>query len=190
MKFIPDNKTALLLIDFQKGFDEIGHWGGGRNNITAENNASKILNYWRRLGLFVFHIKHCSLETNSPLAESNAGNEFKDELSPVPEELIIKKNVNSAFIGTDLKDQLDKLGVNKLLVVGLTTDHCISTSVRMAGNLGFDTYLVNDATATFDKKGFNGEIYPAQLIHDTAIASLNGEFATIINTSDIVDLIN
>jgi hypothetical protein len=52
----------------------------------------------------------------------------------------------------------------------------------MAGNLGFDTFLVSDATATFNKKGVEGQNYPAELIHETALASLNGEFARIVTT--------
>ena len=95
---------------------------------------------------------------------------------------IIKKKVNSAFIGTDLKEQLDSLKIKKLVIVGLTTDHCISTTTRMAGNLGFDTFLVSDATATFNKKGLDGQVYSAELIHATALASLNDEFATIVTT--------
>jgi nicotinamidase-related amidase len=97
-------------------------------------------------------------------------------------EVVITKNVNSAFIGTNLKDILDKEAIRQLVIVGLTTDHCISTTVRMAGNLGFDSYVASDATATFNKKGMNGQNYPAELIHETALASLNKEFATVVRT--------
>src|SRR6185436_14024887 len=100
-------------------------------------------------------------------------------------ETIIKKNVNSAFIGTNLKEQLDNASISKLVIVGLTTDHCVSTSTRMAGNLGYDTFLVSDATATFNKKGLEGQNYPAELIHETALASLNEEFATVVTTDFI-----
>ena len=103
-------------------------------------------------------------------------------LAPADGEPIIKKRVNSAFIGTDLQAQLDNAKITALVIAGLTTDHCISTTTRMAGNLGYETFLVADATATFNKKGLNGQIFPAELIHQTALASLNKEFATVITT--------
>lgn len=186
MKMKITNATALLLIDLQKGFEDIEHWGGGRNNSGAEENAAEILKVWRKRNLPLFHIKHCSTTPQSPLAEGNPGNEFLEKTKPSEGEPIIKKNVNSAFIGTDLKQQLDDLGIRKLVIVGLTTDHCISTSTRMAGNFGFETYLIGDATATFDKIGVTGEKFSAQLIHDTALASLHGEFATVITTDELL----
>jgi nicotinamidase-related amidase len=174
------DRPALILIDIQKGFDNIEYWGGQRNNPDAEENAGELLRLWRKLQLPVFHIKHCSSNPDSLLNESKEGNDFKDMVKPIDTEPIIKKNVNSAFIGTDLKEQLDNLKITKLVIVGLTTDHCISTTTRMAGNLGFDTFLVSDATATFNKKGLEGQNFPAELIHATALASLNVEFATIV----------
>ena len=181
-----NKKSALLLIDLQKGFDDIDHWGGQRNNECAEENAGRILGVARESGLPVFHIQHCSTLLTSPLHESNAGNALKDIVAPIPGEIIIKKNVNSAFIGTDLKEQLDQAGIKKLIIVGLTTDHCVSTTTRMAGNFGYETYLVEDATATFNKKGFNGKIFSAELIHETAIVSLKDEFATIVKTDFVI----
>ncbi|TMI71308.1 MAG: cysteine hydrolase [Bacteroidetes bacterium] len=176
------DRPALILVDIQKGFDDIAYWGGQRNNPDAEENAGELLQLWREHRLPIFHIKHCSSKPESLLNEANAGNDFKDLVRPIHDEPIIKKNVNSAFIGTDLKERLDNLEITKLVMVGLTTDHCISTTVRMAGNLGFDTFLVSDATATFNKKGLEGQDYPAELIHATALASLNHEFARIVTT--------
>ena len=180
MSITKSDRPALILIDIQKGFDNIEYWGGQRNNPNAEENASELLKLWRENHLPVFHIKHCSTNPASLLHETNAGNEFKDLVKPIKNEFVITKNVNSAFIGTSLKEQLDKANITKLVVVGLTTDHCISTTVRMAGNFGFDTFIVADATATFNKKGLGGQIYSAELIHETALASLNVEFATIV----------
>jgi nicotinamidase-related amidase len=181
-----DIKTALILIDIQKAFDDIEYWGGNRNNPGAEQNAAVLLTVWRELKLPLFHIKHCSLNPASGLAEGNPGNEFKDLIRPVAGETIIKKNVNSAFIGTDLKQLLDEQGISSVVFAGLTTDHCVSTTTRMAGNYGYKAYLAADATATFDKIGINGEKFDAELIHQTALASLKDEFAVILNTEEII----
>ena len=186
------NKTdspALILIDLQKGFQNIEYWGGERNNVDAEFNAGLLLQLWREKGLPVFHIQHCSTNPISPLNENNVGNAFLDITKPINNETVIKKNVNSSFIGTNLKELLDQKKISQLVIVGLTTDHCISTTTRMAGNLGFDTYLVSDATATFCKKGIDGTIYSAELIHQTALASLNDEFATVLTTNEILGLL-
>lgn len=180
------NLPALLLIDIQKGFDDIGYWGGQRNNLGAEGNAGRILRVWRDCSLPVFHIQHCSTNPCSPLHESNEGNAFKDEVVPVEGERIVRKKVNSAFIGTDLKEQLDSVGIKKLVIAGLTTDHCVSTTTRMAGNFGYEIFLVEDATATFNRKGLSGQIFNAKLIHETALASLKDEFATIAATDSLI----
>jgi len=185
-----NENPALILIDIQKGFQDINYWGGERNNPDAEQNAGKLLAFWRLKALPVFHVKHCSSNPESLLAEGKPGNEFQDVVKPLPGELIIRKNVNSAFIGTNLKDLLDASGIRKVVIAGLTTDHCTSTSGRMAGNLGFDTFIVEDATATFCKTGYNGKYFSAQLIHETALASLNQEFATILGTDELFSLLN
>jgi nicotinamidase-related amidase len=125
MSISKKDNPALILIDIQKGFDDIDYWGGERNNLDAEQNASEILNLWRINNLPIFHIKHCSSIPTSILNENNAGNEFKDIIKPKDGETIIKKNVNSAFIGTNLKEQLDNAKISKLIIVGLTTDHCV-----------------------------------------------------------------
>jgi nicotinamidase-related amidase len=179
------DRPALILIDLQKGFDNIEYWGGQRNNPNAEENASRLLEIWRHRKFPIFHVQHCSTNPISPLHETNEGNEFKELTKPLDTENIIKKNVNSSFIGTNLKEQLDNSRITELVIVGLTTDHCVSTTTRMAGNFGYDTFLVSDAIATFNKIGIDGQNYSAELIHETALASLNGEFATVV-TTDII----
>ena len=189
MPITKTDRPALILIDIQKGFEDIAYWGGQRNNPDAEENAGELLRLWRTNNLPVFHIQHCSSNPASLLHETNEGNQFKDLVKPIGSEPVIKKNVNSAFIGTNLKEQLDNAGITKLVIVGLTTDHCVSTSVRMAGNFGFDTFIVADATATFNKKGLDGQNYTAELMHETALASLNGEFATVVTTDFLKQMV-
>lgn len=176
---------ALILIDIQKGFLDTSYWGNDRNNTQAEQKAGELLEIWRYKNLPIFHIQHCSSNPNSILNETNSGNEFQNIVKPLVGETVIKKNVNSAFIGTNLKELIDDKKIKNLVIVGLTTDHCVSTTTRMAGNFGYTTYLISDATATFSKKGINGEDFSAELIHQTALASLNAEFAQVV-TSDFI----
>ena len=183
------NKPALILIDIQKGFNDVAYWGGDRNNVDAEEKASEILEIWRAKSLPIFHVQHCSSNPNSILNETNPGNQFQDVVKPLEGETIIKKNVNSAFIGTNLKELIDNAKIKNLVIVGLTTDHCVSTTTRMAGNFGYTVYLVSDATATFNKKGLNGEEFSAELIHQTALASLNEEFAQVVSSEFIKEIV-
>jgi len=186
---LKEQNAALILIDIQKGFDEEEYWGGNRNNKDAEEKSAIILKKWRELNLPIFHIVHSSQNPISRLHESHPGFEIKDEVKPIEGETVIKKNVNSAFIGTDLKERLESQGINKLVIIGLTTNHCVSTTTRMAGNFGFDTLLISDATATFDRIGINGERFDAEIIHQTTLANLNNEFAQVIDTEKLIELV-
>lgn len=183
MKSLPKN-AVLLLVDVQKGFDE-PYWGP-RNNPQAEQNIVRLLGKWRDAQRPVFHLQHLSLSPGSPLHASAPGCELRDEVKPIGDERLFQKHVNSGFIGTDLEQQLRLGDHDTLVVVGLTTPHCISTTTRMAGNLGFEVFVAADATAAFDLTGYNGKHFPAQLIHDAALAALQGEFATVVSTAELV----
>ncbi len=177
-------KTALLVIDVQKGLDDPS-WGK-RNNPDAESNIALLLAAWRKHEMPIIHIRHCSVAPSSPLRPELPGNEFKDEARPLPGEKQFSKTVNSAFIGTGLEQYLHEQDISSLVIVGLTTDHCVSTSTRMAGNLGFTVTLVSDATATFERAGYDGARYSADDIHKINLVSLDGEFCTVRSTEDIL----
>jgi nicotinamidase-related amidase len=179
---------ALILIDIQKGFDVTEVFGGERNNPGAERNARRLLEHWRENGWPVFHIRHCSVKPGSPLAEGQSGNEFKDEVQPLPGEPVIKKNVNSAFIGTDLKDRLDTQGIRTVVIAGFVAEYCVSTTARMAGNYGYRTYVAADATASFRKKGIGGQEMPAELVYQVSLATIDQEFATVLSTSRMLEV--
>jgi nicotinamidase-related amidase len=131
-------------------------------------------------------VQHDSVESDSPLRPERAGNAVKPGFEPVPGEPLFRKTVNSAFIGTGLEAHLRQAGIGSLVVVGLTTDHCVSTSVRMAGNLGFDVVVVDDATATFERTGPAGDAWSAEQMHRVALASLEGEFARVASTANVL----
>lgn len=187
MSSLKDKRPTLLLIDIQKGFLQEDIWGDERNNKDAEIVCEKLLNYWREYALPIVHIQHASTNPQSPLHPQQKGFEFQDLVKPLADELVINKSVNSAFIGTDLKGVLDQDNVSTLVIIGLTTDHCVSTTTRMAGNYGYEVFLISDATATFDKKGPDGKKFDAKLIHETALASLNDEFASVINSVELIN---
>ena len=176
--------VALVVIDVQKGFDD-PKWGK-RNNPQAEANIARLLEVWRDFGRPVIHIQHCSKEQGSPFRADSPGNAFKEIAKPVQGELVIQKSVNSAFIGTDLESHLRSQHITGLAIVGLTTDHCVSTTARMAGNLGFTTFVVSDATATFDRSGPNGKKHKAADVHEVSLASLHQEFATVVDTQNLI----
>ena len=85
------------------------------------------------------------------------------------EEVIITKKVNSCFIGTNLEKLLKVNEISTVVITGLTTPHCVSTTTRMSGNLGFDTYLISDATASFGMKDQNDIYYDAATIHNISL---------------------
>ncbi|WP_313376659.1 cysteine hydrolase family protein [Chishuiella sp.] len=182
-----EKNPALILIDIQKAFLDEKYWGGNRNNKNAEETSGLLLNRFRELNLPIFHVRHSSLNGNSKLHASNVGFSFNDFVQPMFDEPIITKNVNSSFIGTNLKEMLYDKNITTLIIVGLTTDHCVSTTTRMAGNYGYETYLISDATATFDKIGINNEKYSAELIHLTSLASLNEELAIIWDSNKLLN---
>ena len=146
-----------------------------------------ILHRWRELSLPVIHIKHNSTEPDSTLRPELAGNRIKAVVKPLASEQLFEKTVNSAFTGTSLESFLRNNSLTRLVVVGLTTDHCVSTSVRAAANLGFQVLLVEDATATFDRTGFDGKYFTADQMHDVNIASLNGEFCSVLTTRQLTE---
>jgi len=177
--------AVLLVIDVQKGMYRYAV-EYNRNNPALEDNIARLQAVWRKSGRPIVHVQHLSREPNSPLRPGQAGAEIKDEVRPMPGEPVVQKSVSSAFIGTNLEADLRRRGLSTLVVVGMQTNMCVSSTARMAGNLGFDARLVRDATATFDNTGPNGKRYASELLHDVALADLNGEFSTVIDTKTVL----
>jgi nicotinamidase-related amidase len=176
--------TTLVVIDVQQAFNH-PRWGQ-RNNPGAEARAADLLRAWREARRPIVHVHHVNPQPGSLFNPGGPGVAPKPEVTPEPGEPVITKSVNSAFIGTPLEDHLRSRGVTTVVLFGITTDHCVSTTARMAGNLGFVTYVVADATATFERTAPNGRRYTAEEMHDTALTSLSGEFATVVDTADVL----
>lgn len=178
---------ALIIIDVQKAFDD-KTWGR-RNNLNAEDNIKKVLDIWRDKGWEVIHIQHMSEKPGSVFYYKGDGFSIKDIVTPLNHEKVITKKVNSAFIGTNLNEYLKSIHAEKVVIAGLTTPHCVSTTTRMSGNLGYDTYLLSDATAAFGMKDHKGNYVDAETIHDVSLATIHNEFATVLNTQQFIQSI-
>jgi nicotinamidase-related amidase len=178
-------ESALIVVDVQKAFDQWEADGRRRNNPLAEQQIAELLALFRERGAHVIHIRHASLLPDSKLRAELPGHAVKDEAREMPGEPVLVKHVNSSFIGTDLEERLRSSQIRNLVVVGATTNHCVETTTRMAGNLGFDAYLVSDATWTFDLTGPDGVTHPADKVHEMTLANLSGEFAEIVTTAEV-----
>lgn len=176
--------SALLVIDMQRGFDDARC--GQRNNPHAEANGLRLLQHWREQGWPVVIVRHDSTNPQSVLRPGQPGNDLKPGYEPLPGDLLVSKHVNSAFIGTKLEAWLRDHGIKAVTVFGITTDQCVSTTVRMASNLGFETTLVEDACACFAQVTPDGAILGADALHLAHITTLNTEFARVVRTDSIL----
>ncbi|MES2071052.1 MAG: cysteine hydrolase family protein [Pseudomonadota bacterium] len=179
--------TVLIIIDVQEAFNDPS-WGQ-RNNPAAEYNIAALLAGWRRTQRPIIHVQHRSPRPESLFHPDRPGFKVKPEAEPLPGEPVIYKQVNSSFIGTDLEQRLRARGATTLVIAGITTDHCVSTTTRMAGNFGFSTYIVSDATATFERRGPDDRYFSAEQMHETALASLHGEFATVVDSAAVLAML-
>jgi nicotinamidase-related amidase len=182
----PPSLTALIVVDVQRAFDEWEAAGKRRNNPEALARIVELLAAFRAGKTPIFHIRHESMRPNSSFAPGATGYPVKDEAREIAGEPVIVKRVNSAFIGTDLEARLRAAGIQTLVICGATTNHCVETTTRMAGNLGFDARLVRDATWTFDRVGPDGDAHSAEDIHAMTLANLNGEFARIVSAAEAI----
>ena len=173
--------SALIIVDVQKAIDDPS-WGNDRNNPDAEANIARLLAAWRERRWPVFHIRHVSRDPRSTYRDSP----FKDEVVPRDGERVIEKSTNSAFIGTPLEDELRALGIVSVVITGVITNNSVEATARMSGNLGFQTIVVSDATATFGRRDYNSVWRSAAEVHAMSLANLEGEYAEIVDTKSLL----
>ncbi|WP_434581166.1 cysteine hydrolase [Pseudomonas sp. Z5-35] len=176
--------AALILIDQQKGILEPRL--GRRNNPQAELRMLALLAHWRGSARPVFHVHHLSRSPESVFWPGQSGVDVQQRFAPVAGESLVQKQVPDAFCGTDLEAQLRGVGISQLVIVGVATNNSVESTARTAGNLGFDTWVAEDACYTFDKADYFGNARLAAEVHAMSLGNLNGEYATVVNVERIL----
>ena len=177
------NVPALIIIDMQRGMLEPS--SGTRNNPQAEQAIAATLEAWREAKAVIVHVRHISRAPGSPFWPGQSGVEFQDEFQPLSTEHVVEKNVPDAFINSGLERWLRVRGIEAVAIVGVSTNNSVEATARTAGNLGFKTYVAADATFAFAKSDYNGVLRSAEEVHAMALANLNGEYATVVTTTEL-----
>jgi nicotinamidase-related amidase len=178
---------ALIVIDMQRGMKMPA--AGERNNIDAERNIQRLLAAWRSAGWPVVSVRHVSRTQGSPFWPGQPGAEFQPELAPLSSEHVVEKSVPDAFIHSGLERWLHVRGIRSVVLVGVSTSNSVESTARTAGNLGFKTIVVSDATFTFAKQDYAGVLRSADEVHSMSLANLEGEYASIMSTADATRLL-
>ncbi len=105
---------------------------------------------------------------------------------PLAGESVIAKQTNSAFIGTDLEARLRAGGISDLVVAGVITNNSVEATVRVAGNLGFNVHLVEDACFTYARRDYRGHLRSAEEVHAMSLANLDGEYCRVTTAGEIL----
>lgn len=170
-------KPALIIIDMQKGMS----WpsSGDRNNPQAEENILRLLTAWRIAKAPVVFVRHLSRTVGSPFWPGQEGADFQSSLVPLPSDHVVEKNVPDALINSGLERWLRVREVVEVVVVGVSTNNSVEATSRTAGNLGFRTTVISDATFAFSKNDYDGVPRQASEVHAMALSNLDGEYARV-----------
>ena len=176
-------KEALLLIDIQNDY-----FPGGKMELVSMEEAAKkageLLKAFRTAGKPIFFIKHMSTRSDATFfVPGTQGMDIHPSVNPLPNETVIEKHFPNSFLQTDLLSVLKESEVTDLIICGAMSHMCIDTTVRAAKELGFKCTLIADACATRNLK-FGEEILPAQTVHASFMAALDGMFATIMTADE------
>ena len=176
--------AVLIVIDLQRAIDHPS-WGI-RNNPQAETNVARLLAHWRVTGRPIYHIRHDSREPASHYRPGQPGHEFKPQTAPLPGETVLGKHTTNAFVSTDLEQRLRRDKQSLLLFAGVITNNSVEATVRMAGDLGFETFLIEDGVFTFGRNDWTGVPRTAEEVHAMSLANLDQEYCRITSTRDVL----
>jgi nicotinamidase-related amidase len=179
------SKRAVVVIDIQNDY-----FPNGKYELVgiekAAANAAKIIEDAREKGDRVIHVQHIFPSQDAPFfTPDSEGIEINAAVAPREGEAVVVKNFPNPFLKTDLKDILDKNGIEEVVVVGAMSHMCIDATARAASDYGYKTTVVQDACATRDLE-YNGVTVPAASVHAAMMAALGFAYATVMDTDSYV----
>ena len=166
-------KEALILIDIQDVYFMPGPYLLHKPKEAARN-AGILLERFRAEKKTIVHVKH----------DFGAYAEIHKSVAPLPDEKIIFKKYPSSFLGTELQEYLVSQGIEKLVVAGMMSHMCVDTTVRACQDYGYEVVVIEDACTT-KNLSFHGTTIPAETVHATFMAALDGMFAKVIKLADL-----
>lgn len=178
-------KEALIIIDIQNDY-----FPGGamelEGPLQAGENAKKALEFFRETGRDLAHIQHLSVRPNATFfLPDTEGVNIHEVVSPAPGETIVKKYFPNSFRETELLDFLRGKGITRLIICGMMSHMCVDATTRAAFDLGFECVLIGDACAT-RRLVHQGVTVPAEHVHASFMAALNGVYAKVITVDEYV----
>lgn len=184
---MPQQKTALVIVDMQIGMQSPAL--PARNNPHAEDRIATLLAAWRGANLPIIHVRHMSRTPASLFFPGQPGAAFQERFEPLPGEHVVEKNVPDAFIQSALERWLHVRDIRAVVIVGVSTNQSVESTARTAGNLGFATTVVADATFAFAQRDYAGTERSADDVHMMSLANIAGEYAAVCSTSGVISVL-
>jgi nicotinamidase-related amidase len=176
---------VLLIIDIQNFY-----FDGGRiplsGPIEASLEAKAVLEAFRAKKLPVIHIQHMPKSIEKfEAGKTDPQYAIHSNVTPAEGETIVVKHYANSFRETDLAGILKKLGAKTLVITGMQTHMCVEAATRHGADLGYDIVLVDDACATRDLK-HGPMVVPAKAVHAAVLAAMDGTYAKVVATADVL----
>jgi len=179
------SKTALIIVDLQNDYFKGGKWELEGTEAAAVKAAS-LLKRFREKGLPVVHVRHEFPTVDAPFfAPNSEGAKVHPLVQEIAGEAVVIKHHINSFRETDLKDILDKLEIDSLIICGAMSHMCIDAVTRAANDFGFTCSIAHDACATLALE-FDGVHVPAQHVHAAFMAALGFAYANVTSTDKLL----
>tara|TARA_R110001583_G_scaffold130834_1_gene282566 strand:- start:69289 stop:69840 length:552 start_codon:yes stop_codon:yes gene_type:complete len=179
------SKTALIIVDLQNDYFKGGKWVL-EGTEAATIKAAALLKRFREKGLPVVHIRHEFPTVDAPFfAPNSEGVKVHSSVQEVEGESVVVKHQINAFRETNLKEVLDALQVDSVVICGAMSHMCIDAVTRAATDFGYKCSVAHDACATL-ALDFDGIHVPAKQVHAAFMAALGFAYANVASTDKLL----